>query len=166
MNERYVNRPAGEIGNVSPRSRVLNYDLARWATELRPHLQSKQQSLCLELDAAPLPAVRYDRDKLRQAIVNLVHDAHTFTGVGGHIALAAHATGDTVTIEVRDSAAVAASGGRSAGRGLTIARRIVELHGGAIRMQTEPDRGSTVAFSIPVHKDRAAAAIGHLATVA
>jgi two-component system sensor histidine kinase ResE len=146
-----------DIASVSCRSRVLDYDLARWATELRPHLDSKQQSLRLELDAAPLPPVRYDRDKLHQAIVNLVHDAHTFTDAGGHIALAAHATGETVTIEIRDNAGSIPASSRSAGRGLAIARRIIELHGGAISMRTDPNRGNTFGFSIPVHKPQGGA---------
>lgn len=157
MNQLQPNAPSVDIASVSCRSRVLDYDLARWATELRPHLDSKRQSLRLELGAAPLPPVRYDRDKLHQAIVNLVHDAHTFTDAGGHIALAARPTGDTVTIEVRDTARSIPASSRTAGRGLAIARRIVELHGGSISVRTDSHGGSTFAFSIPVHKPQAEA---------
>lgn len=138
---------------LARRSRVLNYDLARWVTELRPQLQSKGQSLQLEIDEAALPPVLCDREQLRQVVINLVTNAQTSTGAGGCITVAARTVNNCVSVEVKDSTGAAT--GRA--RGVEpFARRIVEAHGGSIAVASEPGRGTVFAFTLPVHTDRCA----------
>jgi len=43
------------------------------------------------------------------------------------------------------------------GLGLTLAQRIVQAHGGTIRLESEPDRGTTVTISLPLESPAAAA---------
>ena len=136
-------------------SRVLNYDMARWVTELRPQLSGKRHALVLDIDPVPLPAVLCDRTQLRQVVAHLVTAAHTFTDVGGQITVAAHAVGRVVRIEVRDT------GGRGAASRARafepFARHIVEAHGGSIVVEIRPT-GHTFAFTLPVHSGSSSSA--------
>jgi signal transduction histidine kinase len=110
-----------------------------------------------------------DERKVKQVVINLLSNAVKFTPAGGSVTLRANRIGgggvevavtDTgVGIAEADQALVfeefrQARGdhlGRSEGTGLglSLARRFVELHGGSIRVQSAPGRGSTFAFTLP-----------------
>ena len=121
----------------------------------------------LDVDApADLPRVEVDRSQVERVIGNLVTNAMRATPAGGSIAVTATRRGDEVAISVADNGAGiprdylstifepfvqvpnASAGG--VGLGLTIARRIVEGHGGRLTVQSEPGRGSTFTFTVPV----------------
>jgi len=121
----------------------------------------------LDVDApADLPRVEVDRSQVERVIGNLVTNAMRTTPAGGSIAVTATRRGDEVAISVADNGAGiprdylstifepfvqvpnASAGG--VGLGLTIARRIVEGHGGRLTVQSEPGRGSTFTFTVPV----------------
>lgn len=122
----------------------------------------------LELDveaAADLPAIRVDRHRLLQVFENLVGNALKVTPRGGRLGLSARREGDAVAFAVSDSGCGVAAdelphvferfwqgraAHRGAGLGLPIARGIVEAHGGHISLESEPGRGSTVCFTIPL----------------
>lgn len=109
-----------------------------------------------------------DRLRITQVIVNLVANAVKFTPAGGRISVAATTDGSEVAISVSDSGpGVPAEdrerifesfqqGGRGADReegtglGLTLSRRIVELHDGRMWLDTELGAGSTFGFAVPV----------------
>jgi heavy metal sensor kinase len=143
-------------------------DLAREATALFEVLmEEKSQKLALTGDADI--TVRGDRLFLRQALVNIVHNAVKCSPPGGTIAIDVRQEGaGRVIVEVRDSgpgiaaehagkvfdrfyrvdeSRSRAEGG--AGLGLAIAKWAVEAHGGGIRLRSAPGEGSTFAVWLP-----------------
>ena len=134
----------------------------------RLRLQAERGGLSMKVDAQPaLPRVRADFNRLEQVLVNLLHNAIKFTPAGGEIVLAARLEGDAVRFSVSDTGRGIASedlpriferfyrgdkarskGG--AGLGLSIARHLVEAHGGKLQAESVEGQGSTFSFTIPL----------------
>ena len=137
------------------------------ATIVEPLAAAKK--LALEIAIAPdLPPGRGDERRLSQVLLNLVGNAVKFTD-SGKVAVEASAADGSFTLAVSDtgpgiaegeekrifeefqqvdSSATKQKGGT--GLGLAIAKRIVEMHGGRISVQSKLGVGSTFSFTIPV----------------
>ena len=133
----------------------------------RPLADRKRQTIAVDA-AVPLVASA-DQDRLREAIDNLVSNAIKYSPPGGRIALATGMEADDIVIRVRDSgpgfspedmsrlfgrfqrlSAKPTGGETSTGLGLSIAKRIVDLHGGRIAAESAgPDGGTTFTISLP-----------------
>jgi len=115
-----------------------------------------------------LPALFADRERLHQVLFNLVDNAVRFTPEGGDVRVTAYRVNGSVQIAVTDTGAgipaehlprlferfYRADPARSrddggTGIGLAIARSVVEAHGGTIRAESEPGRGSVFTFDVP-----------------
>jgi two-component system cell cycle sensor histidine kinase PleC len=125
-------------------------------------------SLDLEV-AGNLPPIRGDASKLQQALSNLISNAVKFTLRGGSVKMEAvrltdgnlavmiHDTGVGMSPEELNIAMTPfgqVDGGRSrwregTGLGLPIARSLIELHGGHIKMKSEKGKGTSVAVVLP-----------------
>jgi CheY-like chemotaxis protein len=122
--------------------------------------------------AAPedLPTVWADAQRIRQVLLNLLSNAAKFTE-GGEIILQAEAGPEFVTVSVADTGVGIASEAQErifiafqqvdgsttrraegTGLGLAISRSFVELHGGEIWVESEPDTGATFYFTLPVYQ--------------
>lgn len=132
-------------------------------------LMVTQKGLTLELDVAgDLPAIRGDRDRLYQVLINLVSNAVKFTE-RGTIVLRAARTDGFVRFDVVDSGIGIAAEYRETvfdtfsqigdtltdkpqgtGLGLSICRQIVRHHGGDIGMDSMPGKGTTFHFTVPI----------------
>ena len=127
----------------------------------------------LELEVAPdLDTVVADERKVKQVVVNLLANAVKFTPDGGLVRLRAARESGEVRISVHDTGIGIApedqerifqefqqathQGERSregTGLGLTLSKRMVELHGGTIGVDSVPGNGSTFTVAIPVLKE-------------
>ena len=140
--------------------------LAEVLDTMRSIADKKSQSLIEYSD--PELCVRADPTRFRQMLMNLVGNAVKFTPEGGKIDLSARAMGDSVRIDVRDNGPGIPREeqqkifdafyrlGRSekavegTGLGLAITRRLVELHGGHLGIESKPGEGSSFFFTLPV----------------
>ena len=137
------------------------------ATRFEPELARKSVRLELEVEEG-LPVIQADQARLSQVLNNLVGNALTHAPGGGSITIGAAAAEREMTFSVADDGpGIAAedlpfiferfyrtdrSRARStggAGLGLSIAKRLVEAHGGAIRAESAKGEGTTVFFTIP-----------------
>ena len=174
-----ADRLLGLINNVLDLSRIeaggldLNLepvDLATLAegvrTELAPLAGAK--GIAIVVDVKPGLRVGADAARLRQVLLNLAGNAVKFTEVGT-VGISAQAMGESVEIAVADTGIGIAPealphvfdefrqadgsttrkyGG--SGLGLTIAKRLVDLHGGTIRAESEPGLGSRFTVALPI----------------
>jgi signal transduction histidine kinase/DNA-binding response OmpR family regulator len=135
---------------------------------VRERAASHGISLACEVDPS-LGIVQGDERKLKQVILNLLSNAVKFTPDGGSVTIEARPVGQEAQVSVRDTGIGIADeetdrifeafqrGGREArasaegtGLGLTLSKRIVDLHGGRLWMQSEVGVGSTFSFAIPL----------------
>ena len=121
----------------------------------------------LDLDPS-LRTIAGDRDRLAQAITNLVSNAVKYSPAGGTVAIATRNDGDDIIISVRDEGIGIAGedltrifdrfervetgiAGRIAGTGLglSIAQEIASLHGGRLWAESDLGLGSTFYLALP-----------------
>ncbi len=124
----------------------------------------------LEVDvAANLPDVYVDPGRIKQVLYNLIANAIKFTPRGGVVRLVARATDRHLVVRVSDTGVGIAkenlprlfrefeqlpqAGGvrpEGTGLGLALTRRLVELHGGKVEVQSELGKGSTFSVLLPL----------------
>ena len=135
---------------------------------LAPIAEGKDVTLDIRLEAG-LPPVRADRERILQVFSNLIGNAIKFTDPGGSVTVEASRAHGAIAFEVRDTGRgiepehveqvferfwqVHRSGREGIGLGLAIVKGIVTAHGGDITVQSEPGRGSSFRFTLPVTLD-------------
>jgi len=150
-------------------------DLAALLTETTGSVQAqvqKHRHALVVTPPAPGLRVQADRGRVRQVLLNLLSNAIKFTPDGGRITVAAGPVngggGAEVRIAVTDTgigiaaedqpklfqefSQLDASASRKyegTGLGLALSRRLIELHGGAIGVESEMGKGSTFWFTLP-----------------
>ncbi len=134
---------------------------------VRARAVAHRVEIALDLPDEPLGLVRADELRIRQVLLNLLTNAVKFTPDGGSVTVAARRRDGDLVVTVADTGIGIApadqarvfdsfqQGSRSAattegtGLGLTLTKRIIELHGGTMWLDSAPGRGSTFGFSLP-----------------
>jgi signal transduction histidine kinase len=134
---------------------------------LEPLAADKKLEFKVEI-GTQLPSGHGDGRRLTQVLINLVGNAIKFTDVG-EVAIKAEAHSGSFHVSVRDTGPGISSGDQAklfqefqqadnaitkkkggTGLGLAISKRIIEMHGGKIWIESQPGRGSTFSFTLPV----------------
>jgi signal transduction histidine kinase len=136
--------------------------------QLKTQFDAKKQTLDVRLDAA-LGEVEIDHARVRQVLVSLLSNASKFTGEGGRVLVMARANAEaSVTIAIADNgigmsqeeAMLAlrpfaqidnrlARAQEGTGLGLPLALGLARLHGGNLRIDSQPGAGTTVMLTLP-----------------
>jgi len=132
-------------------------------TRLHPTIQGRRQSLTLELPDSLRPA-KADKQHLEQILLTLIANASKFSLEEGKIKVSAWQN-DSLVIQINDSCGGLPAeeeeriflphyqihqGDGKGGLGLTIAKFLVELHGGMIRLKGKDGLGCSFFFSLPM----------------
>ncbi|MBN1863043.1 MAG: HAMP domain-containing protein [Dehalococcoidales bacterium] len=143
----------------------LNLITREVVTQLTPF--AERRGVAVDLEPAPdLPPVVADRERVRQVVTNLLHNALKFTPKGGRVVISSQVENGSATVSISDTGigisqedlphvferfykADKARSGGGTGMGLAIAKHIIQAHGGTIRARSEARKGSTFSFSLP-----------------
>jgi signal transduction histidine kinase len=141
---------------------------------IRRHLEilqtlAERKHLTLQYEGGPLPAVPFDKGRIEQVLDNLIMNAMKFSPPNTVITVTVSLEGERIVTSVidrgpgispnelphvftafRKTSAKPVGGEKGAGLGLTIAKRIVEAHGGAIAVTSVLGGGTTFRFTLPV----------------
>ena len=156
---------------LEPAAFSLRETLGTGVTMVRERAAS--HGIALSLDVAPdVDVITADERKVKQIVFNLLSNAVKFTPDGGRITIVATRTAGEVQVSVRDSGVGIAPGDQAAlfnefaqtddgrraaegtGLGLTLTKRLVELHGGRIWVESQVGSGSTFTFALPLLVER------------
>ena len=134
-------------------------------SSIHPLISAKKQTLMAEIPDS-LPPVMMDRQRFEQILLNLLSNANKYAPTGGEIKLTAEVRDSELMVKVSDNGPgipldeqdlvfkpyyrVKKQSDRSLGLGLSIAKSLVELHSGKIWLDSQPGKGSTFSFTIPV----------------
>jgi signal transduction histidine kinase len=130
---------------------------------------ASEKKIALAIDVSQeLPHGRGDERRLTQVLLNLVGNAIKFTDIG-EVSIKGSSANGSFNVAVRDTGPGISTGDQAklfqefqqadnsitkkkggTGLGLAISRRIIEMHGGHIWVESSPGQGSTFAFTLPV----------------
>ncbi len=141
--------------------------IAKACMLLRERAVQKNIAIINETTGGALPRVMADQGRLEQVVVNLLENAIKYTPDGGTVRLFTEDGGEYVKVSVADTgigipfkdlpriferfyrvdeARTREQGGT--GLGLAIVKHIVQLHGGAVAVTSEPGKGSIFSFTL------------------
>jgi two-component system sensor histidine kinase GlrK len=150
-----------EPGTVTPL-------IERATTEMIPLIEARKITLTTKVDQK-LPVIKIDREKILQVLRNLVGNAVKFTPEGGQVRVVARLVNRGVEVSVSDTGPGIKKENlttifekfhqapfkqsnpiKGTGLGLAIVKHVITAHGGRVWAESEPGRGSSLIFVLPV----------------
>lgn len=153
-------------------------DVARAIANVAAMVREEIRNRGLRLDIAvpdDIGVIEADEKRIRQVLYNLLSNAMKFTPPTGRVSIGATDDGEMVRLYVADTGigidkdeqarvfdrfhrGRAAVQGKGVGLGLSLVRSFVDLHGGALSLISEPDKGTRLEVSLPRRQSRGSAA--------
>jgi K+-sensing histidine kinase KdpD len=147
------------------------FDFSKLAEEVVDEVSSlmEQKQLTLKVEVPTYIQINADEQRVEQILLNLLSNAIKFTPKGGELALRTENEGNRLIVQIQDSGPGIPNDEKQKlfrpyyhlstdrvsipgiGLGLAITKQLVELHGGAIWVQSEVGKGSTFSFSLPLN---------------
>lgn len=133
-------------------------------------ISADKNEISLEYSIADkLPKTNFDAIQIQQVLSNLISNAIKYSHKGTHVEINADLQNDSIVVTVKDqgqgiplaeqanlfmpfskTSVKSTNGEKSTGLGLTIAKKVIEAHGGAIWMSSNVGQGSAFSFSLPL----------------
>jgi signal transduction histidine kinase/CheY-like chemotaxis protein len=158
-----------EAGQMELRLQIVS--ISDVADQVRNTVEplAAQKHIRLETDVRGLGEIEADAGKLKQMLLNLVSNAIKFTPEGGSVFISGRRLADAAEISVSDTGIGIAQSDQTrifhefqqvdagvdrqqqgTGLGLTLTRRFARLHGGEVRVDSEPGKGSVFTIHMPL----------------
>lgn len=136
---------------------MISLNKARWTT---------QKILVARNYAPDMPKIKAISDQIKQAILNLLQNAEeSFPRTGGEITVVTRVFAETIEVQIADTGAGIAqdhiesvflpffttkSAVKGTGLGLSVTYGIIKKHGGDIRADSQPGKGTTFTITLPI----------------
>ena len=125
--------------------------------------QAEKQGVSLNATYAELPQFRFDPEKIRQALINIIKNALEVLETGGVISIATGNNDTAITVTINDNGPGISPEdlplifepfftrkGAGTGLGLSITQRIIEEHHGVLTVESDAQGGTTFEISLPL----------------
>jgi signal transduction histidine kinase/HAMP domain-containing protein len=125
--------------------------------------QAERQGVTLDISCGPLQQFRFDPEKIRQALINILKNALEVLESGGIISIATDCRDTTVTVAIHDNGPgippqdlplifepFFTRKGAGTGLGLSITQRIIEEHRGTLTVESDGSSGTTFRIALPL----------------
>jgi PAS domain S-box-containing protein len=151
--------------SITPKAESLKSIILQAIDGIKPLAEAKQERIDCDIESN-LPEVAADAPRVEQVLSNLLSNAVKFTGKGGKIVVSAREQDETIVVSVSDDGPgiprvdlskvfdrywqAIETKRDGLGLGLSIAKGIVEAHGGKIWVDSELGKGSSFSFTLPL----------------
>jgi len=124
---------------------------------------AERSGVSIALESAEIKVFRFDPEKIKQALLNIIRNAVEALQAGGIVSITTLTGGDTAVIRINDNGPGIREDdlplifepfftrkGAGTGLGLSITQRIIEEHHGRIRVESDPTSGTTFIIELPI----------------
>lgn len=125
--------------------------------------QAENQGVALNVSYAPLPQFKFDPEKIRQALINILKNSLEVLESGGIITITTECHDTTITVAIHDNGPgileqdlplifepYFTRKGAGTGLGLSITQRIIEEHHGTLSVESDGKAGTTFRIALPL----------------
>jgi signal transduction histidine kinase len=161
--ERLVNALLNYSSPARAEFRVFDLNQVVNDTVMLLRRPAEKSGVSILLESGEIAVFRFDPEKVKQALLNIIRNAVEALSAGGSIRISTLACGETAVIKISDNGPGISEDdlplifepfftrkGAGTGLGLSITQRIVEEHGGRIQVESSSSTGTTFIIELPL----------------